>query len=470
MRPRIVVVTTSFPSFEGDPSGHFVRSHARTLARRPAIAPAHPASRDGHPDAEAPAAIDPSARRPPSDLDPGDPTALSRSGLFAQIDGAGSTSAASGGGLFAGLDGAGCAPALSGGGLFTDLDGADVHVIAALGAVTDPPFVDAACSVLRADRTRETAAGGGPAELVAPLVIHPAGGGALFTSPGALARAKERPSRLASAAVFAAGVRVRLRELAPFERLVAHWIFPCAWPLCAGTSAPLDVVSHGADVRALVAMPAPVRARIVASLIARGARFQFVASHLLDALAGSLAPELAARLRAAARVEPAPIEVPDVRADGERRRASLGLAEGERLVVCAGRLVRAKRVDLAIEAAAIAGARIVIVGDGPERGPLEAVARDREARAVFAGEIRRDEALGWIAAADVLVHASEHEGAPTVVREARALGTRVVACEAGDLARWAERDAAITIAPPDPRKIAEQITRPMPRHGGGPTG
>lgn len=354
MSPRIVVVTTSFPAHDGDPSGHFVRAHARALA------------------AAGVSAI------------PGSPPPR-------------------------------------------------VHVIAPLGDASDPPFFQA------------------------PLVVHPAGGGSLFRFPGALARARQRPLRLAGAAAFAAGVRRRLRELAPIDHLVAHWIFPCAWPLCAATAAPLDVVAHGADVRVLVAAPSQVRVAIVSALLDRGARFQLVAAHLLDALAASLPADLAARLRASSRVEPAPIEIPDVRAGAARVRASLDLGAGERLAVCVGRLVPGKRVELAIAAAARARVRLAIAGDGPERARLESIARTCGARATWTGALPRGEALAWIAAADVLVHTSASEGAPTVVREARALGTRVVACASGDLVRWAKSDPGIVIAPPDARVIAERI-------------
>jgi teichuronic acid biosynthesis glycosyltransferase TuaC len=48
-----------------------------------------------------------------------------------------------------------------------------------------------------------------------------------------------------------------------------------------------------------------------------------------------------------------------------------------------------------------------------------------------------------MSAADLLLSASRHEGAPTVVREARALGTPVVATDAGDLRAWAAADAGI---------------------------
>jgi len=41
--------------------------------------------------------------------------------------------------------------------------------------------------------------------------------------------------------------------------------------------------------------------------------------------------------------------------------------------------------------------------------------------------------------------ASALEGAPSVVREARALGVPVVAVAAGDLAEWAKDDAGVLL-------------------------
>jgi teichuronic acid biosynthesis glycosyltransferase TuaC len=84
---------------------------------------------------------------------------------------------------------------------------------------------------------------------------------------------------------------------------------------------------------------------------------------------------------------------------------------------------------------------VVVVGDGPERPRL----MQRFPRARFVGQVARPLALAYVAAADALVSASLHEGAPSVVREARALGTAVVCLEAGDLRRWAERDAGIHV-------------------------
>jgi glycosyltransferase involved in cell wall biosynthesis len=126
----------------------------------------------------------------------------------------------------------------------------------------------------------------------------------------------------------------------------------------------------------------------------------------------------------------------------------MDLAPGERLAVSACRLIAPKRVDLAIAAARAASptVRLVVVGDGPERPALERLAALPDVR--LTGALPRREALAWIAAADVLLHPSSVEAAPTAVREARALGVPVIACDAGDVAAWAADDPGIVIAEP----------------------
>jgi glycosyltransferase involved in cell wall biosynthesis len=112
------------------------------------------------------------------------------------------------------------------------------------------------------------------------------------------------------------------------------------------------------------------------------------------------------------------------------------------LVIIVSRLVRGKRLGTALAAASlIPDAVVVVVGDGP-LGPALAA---RFARARFVGQLPRQQALAWMAAADVLITASRNEGAPTVVREARALNLPVVAAPAGDLTAWATSDAELTL-------------------------
>ncbi|MEO8801322.1 MAG: glycosyltransferase, partial [Polyangiaceae bacterium] len=71
-------------------------------------------------------------------------------------------------------------------------------------------------------------------------------------------------------------------------------------------------------------------------------------------------------------------------------------------------------------------AMLLVIGDGPERARLERQTREGRAAAHFLGKLTRPEALAHIAVADALVHTSEAEGLSSVIREADALGTRVV--------------------------------------------
>ena len=244
------------------------------------------------------------------------------------------------------------------------------------------------------------------------------GGASAFGPPGALARIAAFPPRLASAAAWAWRAHAALRRES-FDRVISHWAVPSAWPV-APASAPLEVVSHGSDVRLLVKLPSPLRHAIASKLAARARVWRFVSTPLLDALAASLRPELARRVAHIAEVRPAAFELPDVRARATALKRELGSFR-----VSVGRLVPSKRVDRAIDRVAADGGLLVVVGDGPERRSLERHARRRGVDARFVGELPRDEALAYLAAADALVFASESEGCSTVLREASALETPV---------------------------------------------
>jgi teichuronic acid biosynthesis glycosyltransferase TuaC len=115
----------------------------------------------------------------------------------------------------------------------------------------------------------------------------------------------------------------------------------------------------------------------------------------------------------------------DVEDDVRERRKAIG---DRPLYVCAGRLVRSKRVDRVIDY--VAGRRagqpiLVVIGHGPERERLEKLARRWQIDVRFLGNTPRRETLTWIGAADELVHASIAEGMSTVVREAEQLGVKI---------------------------------------------
>jgi teichuronic acid biosynthesis glycosyltransferase TuaC len=213
-------------------------------------------------------------------------------------------------------------------------------------------------------------------------------------------------------------------------------------------------------VRLLLRLPGPLRAAMVHRAAAGASTVRFVASALRDALLQSLPVDLAARLERMATVEPAPIEVPS-RGALEDPRSALGLADGAPYAAWVGRLVPDKRPALAIAAARVACLPLVMAGDGPELAQLQRDARRGGAASgvVFAGRLGRDQALSIVANARVLLHTSCAEGAPTVVREARALDVPVVACDAGDLASWAASDPGIVLARADVASLASALAR-----------
>ena len=262
-----------------------------------------------------------------------------------------------------------------------------------------------------------------------------------FGWPGALARLKERPTRWLGAGEFCARASAALRRHRPFARVQAHFLLPCAWPIAISSQpkAALELIGHGSDVRLFCRLPSLLRTRIARAWLARGAQLRVTSRELADAIHAAT-PELSPALR----VEASPIDIEHV-PTRQAARETLGISQHQSLALLVARLVPEKRVALALQALAlIQDLSAVVVGDGPELASLRA----RFPSAHFTGYLPRHEALRWIAAADVLVSASAHEGAPSVVREARALGVPVVAVEAGDLAAWAARDPGLLLVRP----------------------
>jgi glycosyltransferase involved in cell wall biosynthesis len=72
---------------------------------------------------------------------------------------------------------------------------------------------------------------------------------------------------------------------------------------------------------------------------------------------------------------------------------------------------------------------VVIVGEGPERAALEALARDLGVgdRLALPGAVGQDEIGSWFASADIFCLPSLAEGLPVVLMEAMASGLPVVA-------------------------------------------
>ena len=131
--------------------------------------------------------------------------------------------------------------------------------------------------------------------------------------------------------------------------------------------------------------------------------------------------------------------VPEPRLDREsvrRLRAGIGAGDDDFVIGGVGRLARSKGFEVLIEAflaGDLAGAKLVIVGEGSERRRLEQLARGR---AVFTGF--RSDAKRLMQAMDLFVCPSHVEPFGRVIVEALDAGTPVIASDAAgptDIAR-----------------------------------
>jgi glycosyltransferase involved in cell wall biosynthesis len=114
-------------------------------------------------------------------------------------------------------------------------------------------------------------------------------------------------------------------------------------------------------------------------------------------------------------------------------REDLGLPLDRPVALCLGALSAEKRVDLAMAAvAALDGVHLAVVGDGPEREHLAALARRLGPGRIHVLGPHPDPRRA-LAAADLLVVSSDTEGQPAVAIEAGLSGLPVVATGVGGL-------------------------------------
>jgi sugar transferase (PEP-CTERM/EpsH1 system associated) len=152
-------------------------------------------------------------------------------------------------------------------------------------------------------------------------------------------------------------------------------------------------------------------------------------------------------------------------ADGAAVRSELGVRPDEFLVGTVGRLAEIKRQDVLLRGFArllekVPGARLVLVGGGPEREALEGLARDLGIadRSTFAGV--RDRPEEFLAAMDAFALTSRSEGTPLAVLEAWAAGKPVVASAVGGIPELVrDGETGILFPPGDSNALAERLVR-----------
>jgi rhamnosyl/mannosyltransferase len=170
------------------------------------------------------------------------------------------------------------------------------------------------------------------------------------------------------------------------------------------------------------------------------------------------------RHRAKVRVLPYGIPAADFAAADPAAVAELRRRHGERLVLAVGRLIYYKGFEVLVEALArLDGARVLLAGDGPLRGELEALAARRGVadRVVFLGNVDNRRLAPYYHAADVfcLPSVARSEAFGIVQLEAMAAGTPVVntALDSGVPFVSRHGESGLTVPPGDPEALAAAL-------------
>lgn len=264
-----------------------------------------------------------------------------------------------------------------------------------------------------------------------------------------------------------------------WQGVISHWLIPSGL-VGAGSASSLPhlAIAHSSDVHLLRRIPG---ARRLLARIARGRSALVLTSELLRAHLLTVATDR----RTSQWVEDAVVSPMGVRAPPasdpalERRaRAVLGTTDDLPIVLFVGRLVPVKGLDRLLRSAQGMAARVVVVGDGPQRERLSRLADSLGVRAHFVGEQDRPTTWAWMRLADLLVLPSvvladgRTDSAPAALLEAMAIGLPVVASGVGGVGDIVEDGVSGLIAEPgnvDALRVAitALLSRPPVRHDMG---
>ena len=180
-------------------------------------------------------------------------------------------------------------------------------------------------------------------------------------------------------------------------------------------------------------------------------------------------PETAARFRRLVRCPV--VEMPAVAlSPAELRRArgvepEVNSTQGVTLV-SAGRLLGWKGYHLAIRAFArteLKGVRYVILGDGPEKRSLEALAKDLgvQTQVEIVGAVPRPVVLERLAGADIFIHPSLHDSGGWATLEAMAASLPVICLGIGGPAVQVNQEVGRVVAPISVEQTVDELSKAM---------
>ena len=237
-----------------------------------------------------------------------------------------------------------------------------------------------------------------------------------------------RVGMLAAPAALFASAAIELRQAVgrglQFDLIDAHYVYPdgvAAVALGRAFRKPVVITARGSDVTLFPRFAGP--RRMIRWAMANAAGLIAVSDGLKQAMVAlGASPQAISVLRNGVDLHQfRPLDPSSAREECK--------LEGP-VLLSVGHLIERKRHHLAIEALAeLPGWMLAIVGEGPERGPLEELARrlGLSGRVVFCGAQPHSTLARFYSAADVLILASSREGWANVLLEAMACGTPVVA-------------------------------------------
>jgi glycosyltransferase involved in cell wall biosynthesis len=138
--------------------------------------------------------------------------------------------------------------------------------------------------------------------------------------------------------------------------------------------------------------------------------------------------------------------------------------DGARVLLAVSRLTAQKGVDVAIRALASLSEDtvLVVLGEGPERGELERLARELgvEQRVFLLGRV--PDVAAWLRRASVLVHAARWEGFGLAVLEAMLAGLPVVASDVSSLPELVvPEETGVLVPVDDAAALAAGVSRAL---------
>ncbi|GGR57442.1 LPS biosynthesis protein [Deinococcus seoulensis] len=157
---------------------------------------------------------------------------------------------------------------------------------------------------------------------------------------------------------------------------------------------------------------------------------------------------------------PNPVDLAAFRAaNGAAFRAGFHVSPDTPLVMYLGRLAPEKNLEVMLRAFALARAsrpelRLLVVGDGPSRAPMQALAHGG---VTFTGPVPYEQVPGALAAADAFITASTSEVLPMSMIEALAAGAPLVAAQSPAALDLIEEGVNGTVRPATPEALADGL-------------